>query len=99
MPRLFSTTPTPVFRPTRKFPELHRYSAGGTIGFPIKKDKLFLFASYQHVHDSDQEIGISRPSVPFGLTDSNRTAAGLAAIANTDFDDPNFAPDISASDI
>src|SRR6202163_4268664 len=82
-----------------KVPELHRYTAGGTIGLPIKKDKLFLFASYQHVHDSDQEIGISRPSVPFGLTDSNRTAAGLAAIANTDFNDPNFAPDISASDI
>ena len=84
---------------SEKVPELHRYTAGGTIGLPIKKDKLFLFASYQHVHDSDQEIGISRPSVPFGLTDSNRTAAGLAAIANTDFNDPNFAPDISASDI
>src|SRR6202050_5217884 len=45
-------------------PELHRYSAGGAIGLPIKKDKLFFYASYQHTHASDQEIGISRAFVP-----------------------------------
>ena len=32
---------------SEKNPGLHRYSAGGTIGLPIKKDKLFFFASYQ----------------------------------------------------
>jgi hypothetical protein len=50
-----------------KNPALHRYQAGGTIGFPIKKDKLFLFVSYQHTHASDEEIGIYRPTVPSGL--------------------------------
>src|ERR1700758_2528775 len=52
---------------SEKNPALHRYQAGGTIGFPIKKDKLFLFVGYQHTHASDQEIGIYRPTVPNGL--------------------------------
>src|ERR1700730_8332880 len=52
---------------SEKNPALHRYQAGGTIGFPIKKDKLFLFLGYQHTHASDQEIGIFRPTVPNGL--------------------------------
>ncbi|MGD0963403.1 MAG: TonB-dependent receptor [Candidatus Acidiferrales bacterium] len=64
-----------------KNPELHRYTAGGTVGLPIKKDKLFFFASYQHTHASDQEIGILRPTVPSGLT-SNRSAAALATVGN-----------------
>ena len=41
----------------RKVPELHRYIAGGTFGGPIKKNKLFGYVGYQHLHDSDQEIG------------------------------------------
>jgi hypothetical protein len=65
----------------QKNPELHRYTAGGTVGMPIKKDKLFFFAAYQHTHASDQEIGIIRPTVPAGLT-SNRSAAALAAVGN-----------------
>src|ERR1700730_10873447 len=52
---------------SEKNPALHRYQAGGTIGFPIKKDKLFLFVGYQHTHASDQEIVIFRPTVPNGL--------------------------------
>lgn len=68
-----------------KNPQLHRYTAGGTIGLPIKKDKLFFFGSYQHTRASDQEIGISRAFVPLGLTDSNRTlAGGLAQLVNND---------------
>ena len=47
-----------------KNPQLHRYTTGGAIGLPIKKDKLFFFGSYQHQHSSDQEIGISRAFVP-----------------------------------
>src|SRR6202167_6399065 len=42
----------------QKNPELHRYTAGGTFGGPLKKDKLFGFVSYQHLHTSDQEIGL-----------------------------------------
>src|SRR6202166_1905512 len=64
-----------------KNPSLHRYGAGGTIGLPIKKDKLFLYASYQYTHASDEEIGISRAFVPPGLSDINRNAPGLATLA------------------
>jgi len=63
---------------------LHRYAAGGTFGGPIIKDKLFGFLSYQHIHDSDTEIGTSRTAVPFGLTD-DRSAAALATVANNNF--------------
>src|SRR5271169_3157435 len=52
-----------------KVPQLHRYTAGGTLGGPLIKDKLFGFVSYQHIHVSDLEIGTSRTAVPFGLTD------------------------------
>ena len=64
-----------------KVPELHRYTAGGTLGAPIIKNKLFGFLSFQHTHDSDQEIGSSRVAVPPGLT-SDRSAAALAALVN-----------------
>jgi len=64
-----------------KVPELHRYTAGGTLAGALIKDKLFGFISYQHIHDSDQEIGSSRVAVPPGLT-SDRSPAALAALVN-----------------
>jgi hypothetical protein len=67
-----------------KVPELHRYTAGGTLGFPIIKDKLFGFLSYQHTHVSDLEIGTSRTAVPFGLTD-DRSAQALVDVANNNW--------------
>ena len=76
-----------------KNPELHRYTAGGAIGLPIKKDKLFFYGSYQYTHASDQEIGISRAFVPLGLgagvaangaSCTDRSANCLATIANGD---------------
>jgi len=70
--------------PEDKVPGLHRYTAGGTVGFPIIKNKLFGFVSYQHVHVSDLEIGTSRAAVPFGLT-NDRSGPALADVANTDF--------------
>src|ERR1022692_1101898 len=66
-----------------KVPQLHRYTAGGKLGGALIKDKLFGFVSYQHTHDSDQEIGLSRLLVPPGLTDTNRTPLGLAAISDS----------------
>ena len=48
-----------------KNPQLHRYTAGGDLGGPIIKDKLFGFVSYQHLHISDQETGdelLDRPA-------------------------------------
>ena len=76
-----------------KNPGLHRYTAGGTAGLPIKKDKLFFYASYQHTHAADDEIGISRPTVPPGLT-NNRSAAALAAVGNNN----NLASALGLSD-
>jgi hypothetical protein len=67
-----------------KVPQLHRYAAGGTVGGPLIKDKLFGFASYQHLHVSDTEIGTSRTAVPFGLTD-DRSAGALANVANANW--------------
>ncbi|MGD1211547.1 MAG: TonB-dependent receptor [Candidatus Acidiferrales bacterium] len=60
-----------------KVPGLHREVAGGTLGGPIIKNKLFGFVSYQHIHDSDQEIGSSRNAEPTNLT-NDRSPAGLA---------------------
>jgi len=81
-----------------KNPQLHRYTAGGAIGLPIKKDKLFFYGGYQHTHASDQEIGISRAFVPLGLgggptpigpaTCSTRTADCLAKLANANSTNP-----------
>ena len=65
-----------------KVPQLHRYTAGGQLGGALIKDKLFGFVSYEHTHDSDQEIGLSRLLVPSELTDTNRTPQGLAKISN-----------------
>ena len=50
-----------------KNPELHRYIAGAELGGPIKKDKVFGFISYQHLHISDQETGDELLDVPPGL--------------------------------
>src|SRR6202140_1453240 len=72
-------------------PQLHRYTAGGTLGGALIKDKLFGFVAYQHVHASDLEIGVSRTAVPFGLTD-DRSAAALANVANQNFRFQNGAP-------
>ena len=82
-----------------KVPELHREVPGGTFGGPIIKDKLFGFVAYQHMHVSDQETGISRLTVPLGLTDTNRTAQGLADLANTNFAVPNGQPLLTPSQI
>src|SRR5271168_3463048 len=65
-------------------PQLHRYTAGGALGGPLIKDKLFGYISYQHTHASDLEIGTSRTAVPFGLTDA-RDSATLAAVDNQNF--------------
>ena len=68
-----------------KNPELHRYTAGGDLGGPIVKDKLFGFVGYQHLHISDQETGDELLVVPPGLSDFNRGPAGLADIANNNW--------------
>jgi hypothetical protein len=75
-------------------PQLHRELLGGGLGGALIKDKLFGFVSYQHLHDSDQEIGLSRLMVPIDLNPtycgtSNRQnpqfLSCLTNIANNDF--------------
>jgi len=62
---------------------LHRNTFGGTLGGPIKKDKMFFFGSYQGVRVTDAFSGATNAvSVPFGLTDTNRDAVSLAALAS-----------------
>jgi hypothetical protein len=78
-----------------KVPQLHRYTAGGTLGGPLIRNKLFGYLGYQHLHDSDQEIGTSRLVVPLGLSSSNRTAEGLAALANANFESNITAGQVS----
>ena len=63
-------------------PALHRWTAGGTIGGPIVKNKLFFFAAYQRLYDSDNSTGLSQLTVPPGLTD-DRSPTGLTAAATS----------------
>jgi len=64
-------------------PPLHRSVFGGTLGGPIKKDKLFFFASYQRQNVSDA-LGGAFSGVPTlnGLTASNRDATDLVNLVN-----------------
>lgn len=59
-------------------PQLHRWIAGGTLGGPIKKNKLFYFLGYQHLYDSDQTGALAQFEVPYALT-SDRSTTGIAA--------------------
>ncbi|MGC1658996.1 MAG: TonB-dependent receptor [Candidatus Acidiferrales bacterium] len=65
-------------------PSLSRNVYGGFVGAPIKKDKIFFFASYQGQRVFDQLLGTSYAAVPPDLTDA-RDATTIAAVANEDF--------------
>lgn len=63
-------------------PELTRYQYGATLGGRIIPDKFFFFGSYQGTKERNAlslTNSLTFPSIPAGLTDSNRTAAGLSA--------------------
>ena len=82
-----------------KVPQLHRYIAGGTLGGPIIKNKLFGFVGYQHLHVSDAELGDSFLDVPVGLSDTNRSTTGLASVSNNSFGANVGNPNINGSNI
>jgi hypothetical protein len=75
-------------------PPLHRNVFGGYFGGPIKKDKVFFFASYQGQRVADQLLDTSLVAVPPDLT-SARDAASIAAVANKDFGTTLTANDIT----
>ncbi|HEX7318289.1 MAG TPA: TonB-dependent receptor [Pyrinomonadaceae bacterium] len=66
----------------RPRPVLTRKQFGGTLGGPVVEDKVFFFTSYQGTRErngASLNNSLTFPVIPFQLTDSNRTAAGLAA--------------------
>jgi hypothetical protein len=52
----FLTTPNADGTFKHNVPDFKRNAFGGTIGFPIKKDKAFLFASYQGIRRREGQI-------------------------------------------
>jgi len=63
-------------------PEFRRQQFGGTLGGRIVRDRVFFFGSYQGTRERNGyslQNSLTSPNVPLGLTDNNRTAAGLAA--------------------
>jgi hypothetical protein len=83
----------PTIPNSDKVPRLKYNRFGGTIGGPIKKDKLFFFTSYQGIRSSDDLNGTSNLGVPTGLTDNNRTQQGLTDLLNSpEYCDPTANP-------
>jgi hypothetical protein len=62
-------------------PVLNQNQFGGAVGGPIKKEKLFFFTSYQGTRSKNGFSGSCLTTINGigGLTNTNRTAAGLAA--------------------
>ena len=67
--------------PSEKVPQLHRFTAGGTVGGPLIRNKLFGFVGYNAIRVSDQSSGISNLTVPAGLS-NDRSAQALVNAAN-----------------
>jgi Carboxypeptidase regulatory-like domain/TonB dependent receptor/TonB-dependent Receptor Plug Domain len=63
-------------------PPLDRSQFGGTLGGRVVRDRVFFFGSYQGTREKNGVSlinSLTSPLIPAGLTDNNRTAAGLFA--------------------
>lgn len=61
-------------------PKLERKQYGGTFGGRIVRDRAFFFVSYQGTNEENGmslQNSLTSPIVPLGLTDTNRTSAGI----------------------
>jgi hypothetical protein len=74
----------PTIPANEKVPQLHRFTAGATLGAPIIKDKLFGFVAYNAIRVTDQSSGISTLAVTPGLG-SDRSAQALVNLIKTNF--------------
>ena len=73
---------------------------GGTIGGPIKKDKLFFFVSYQETHQSNgiSAFGESIPTLaPIPLGDRGTCPAGWTSLAQCSADTTAFVNNLAAN--
>jgi hypothetical protein len=71
-------------------PEVKQNQFGGTVGGPVKKGKVFFFFSYQRTdqvqtYSAENPLGNCNDSITGlpALTNSNRTAAGIAGLYNS----------------
>src|SRR5215469_5917058 len=80
----FFRNASPAISAHDKVPALHYNRPGATIGGPIFKDKLFFFAAFQDIEDTDALNGSKTASVPLHLTD-DRSAQGFASMMAADF--------------
>ena len=74
----------PAIPANQKVPQLHRFTAGATLGAPILKDKLFGFVGYNAIRVTDQSSGISTIAVTPGLA-SDRSAQALINLVQKNF--------------
>jgi outer membrane receptor protein involved in Fe transport len=72
---------------------LHRNQYGGTVGGPIKKDKLFFFLAYQKQQESELEVGaVATLPTPAELQGNFSGSPNQAAVASFLLANPFFQP-------